>query len=302
MDEVVVMFATLLGGLTIGAFCYMIWKFWVSVPTKERRHMDPLPPMIRLIWPLLNIILHTVASLVPTSYLMKLRKKLDGAGLTHTILPAELAALQVLCGILGCIFGFFSLIMGVGTVLHLGPWLIIGGIVFFTLFGAYYPYSWVSRCRREYVKKTLRSLPAYLDMITMCCEAGLNLTGAFQQAIAKGKESPLKNELERVVREMRTGVPRIEALRHMGERMDNPIVSSLMFNLIQAEIMGASLSATLRAIAEQRRTERFQAAEKLAMEAPTKMIFPLVVFIFPVTFMIIGFPIAVKLREALAGA
>jgi tight adherence protein C len=219
--------------------------------------------------------------------------------LLYGLLPAELAALQVLCAIMGGVFGLFALLMGVGSLFHLGPWPILGGMLFFTLFGAYYPYSWVTRCRKEYVKKTLRSLPAYLDMITMCCEAGLNLTGAFQQAIAKGKESPLKNELERVVREMRTGVPRIEALRHMGERMDNPIVSSLMFNLIQAEIMGASMSATLRAIAEQRRTERFQAAEKLAMEAPTKMIFPLVAFIFPVTFLIIGFPIAIKLKEAL---
>jgi tight adherence protein C len=58
--------------------------------------------------------------------------------------------------------------------------------------------------------------------------------------------------------------------------------------------MGASLGSALKAQAEQRRTERFQRAEKQAMEAPVKLIFPLLVFIFPLTFLILGFPIAMK--------
>jgi tight adherence protein C len=64
--------------------------------------------------------------------------------------------------------------------------------------------------------------------------------------------------------------------------------------VIQAERMGARLGSALRAQAEQRRTERFQRAEKLAMEAPVKLIGPLMMFIFPVTFIVLGFPIAMK--------
>ena len=64
--------------------------------------------------------------------------------------------------------------------------------------------------------------------------------------------------------------------------------------IIQAEKMGARLGAALRSQAEQRRTERFQRAEKAAMEAPVKLIGPLMIFIFPITFIVIGFPIVVK--------
>ena len=70
-----------------------------------------------------------------------------------------------------------------------------------------------------------------------------------------------------------------------------------MSNLTQAESLGASLADTLSAISDQRRTERFQMAEKLAMEAPVKMIGPLVIFIFPVTFIIIFFPLVMQFLE-----
>jgi tight adherence protein C len=80
----------------------------------------------------------------------------------------------------------------------------------------------------------------------------------------------------------------------MELRLQIPEVSSFVGTVIQAEKMGASLGKALRSQAEQRRTERFQRAEKQAMEAPVKLIGPLMVFIFPVTFIVIGFPIAMK--------
>jgi len=64
--------------------------------------------------------------------------------------------------------------------------------------------------------------------------------------------------------------------------------------MIQAEKMGASLATVLKVQAEQRRSERFQRAEKLAMEAPIKLVGPLIIFIFPVTFIVLGFPIVMK--------
>jgi tight adherence protein C len=71
-------------------------------------------------------------------------------------------------------------------------------------------------------------------------------------------------------------------------------ITSFVGTVIQAEKMGARLGTALRTQAEQRRVERFQRAEKLAMEAPVKLIGPLMMFIFPVTFIVIGFPIAMK--------
>ena len=80
----------------------------------------------------------------------------------------------------------------------------------------------------------------------------------------------------------------------MAERLDIHEVTSFVSAVVQAEKMGSSLASVLRIQAEQRRTERFQRAEKKAMEAPVKLIGPLVIFIFPTTFMVLAFPILMK--------
>ena len=78
----------------------------------------------------------------------------------------------------------------------------------------------------------------------------------------------------------------------MAERLDIQEITGFVSSIIQAEKMGASLGNVLRVQSEQRRNERFQRAEKQAMEAPVKLVFPLVMF--PVTFIILLFPIAMK--------
>ena len=97
-----------------------------------------------------------------------------------------------------------------------------------------------------------------------------------------------------MLRDLRSGLPRADALRRMADRLEINEVTSFVSSMIQAERMGSSLAAVLRVQAEQRRNERFQRAEKMAMEAPIKLTFPLIVFIFPVTFIVLGFPIAMK--------
>ena len=80
----------------------------------------------------------------------------------------------------------------------------------------------------------------------------------------------------------------------MSDRLQIPEVTSFISSMVQAEKMGASLVTVLKVQSEQRRNERFQRAEKMAMEAPVKLIAPLIIFIFPVTFIVLGFPIVMK--------
>ena len=128
----------------------------------------------------------------------------------------------------------------------------------------------------------------------MCVEGGLNLQGALGQAMEKAPPGPLRNEFAIVLRDLRSGLPRAEALRRMADRLDIPEITSFVSSIIQAEKMGASLATVLRVQSEQRRDERFQRAEKMAMEAPVKLVAPLIMFIFPVTFIVLGFPIVIK--------
>src|SRR5690606_3603917 len=127
-----------------------------------------------------------------------------------------------------------------------------------------------------------------------------NLHGALQLAVDKGPDGPLRDELQRALSETRAGMSRADALRQLAQRLDEPAVKTWVSALIQAESLGMNLAPILRAQADQRRAERFLQAERLALQAPVKMLFPLIVFIFPCTFMILAFPIAMKLMELAA--
>jgi len=141
----------------------------------------------------------------------------------------------------------------------------------------------------------LRRLPHDLDLITLSIEAGLNLGAALGQAARHGPPGPLRDEWQRALRDIHAGQPRHEALHALAARLALPAVSTLVAALVAAERQGASLAPILRAQAEQRRNERFLRAERLAMEAPVKMLFPLVLCIFPGTFAILLFPVVHQL-------
>ena len=162
------------------------------------------------------------------------------------------------------------------------------------------PRVWLRDQVRARRKMVLRSLPFVLDMTTLCVEGGLNLHGALQQAVDKGPDGPLREELQRALGETRAGMSRADALRQLAQRLDEPAVRTWVSALIQAESLGMNLAPILRAQADQRRAERFLLAEKLALQAPVKMLLPLIAFIFPCTFIILAFPIAMKLMEMLA--
>ena len=97
-----------------------------------------------------------------------------------------------------------------------------------------------------------------------------------------------------MMREIRMGRPRREALRDVAYRLYVPDLTTVVSAIVQADELGTSLGPILRIQADMIRTRRFQRAEKLAMEAPVKMLFPLLAFIFPVVFMMIFGPIGIK--------
>lgn len=144
-----------------------------------------------------------------------------------------------------------------------------------------------------------RELPAWLDLITVCIEAGASLTSAIRLIVEQSPDSPLRGYFERVLREIRGGRPRAQAFAQVAESYGVESLGTLAASLAHAESSGMSLGQVLRAQAEQRSAERFARAERLAMQAPVKMLGPLILCIFPCTFIVIGVPIAVRLMEAL---
>jgi tight adherence protein C len=159
------------------------------------------------------------------------------------------------------------------------------------------PWVWLQDARRRREWEILRDLSVYVDMLTLALEAGGALSVALRVATERMPDSPLRRAFHRVQNDLRSGRSRAEALRALAQRVDAGPVTSLVAALEQAETSGGSLSAVLRAQSEQRLNERFARAEKLALEAPVKLLAPLILCIFPCTFLVLAFPVVIRLLE-----
>ncbi len=267
------------------AFC-SLYSFRLAIPAPERQYMDPLPGRLKLIWPLVLFCAHYAGRFLSVEYLERTRQQLLRSGLYFLLTPEQ----------------FFGWRLASALVVTLAVWGVLAlcgyspgmPLVCCALFGYVMPQISMTERRKQREKAIVRMLPTYLDFITMAVEGGLSLGAALVQAVRNGPAGVLRAELERVNRDMKAGAGRVDALKAMAERLEIREVASLVSAIAQAERSGGSIGASLRVQADQRRVERFQRAEKLAMEAPVKLIFPLVAFIFPATFVVLGFPIIMK--------
>lgn len=267
--------------------------FFKDIPQEDREFQDPLPPVMKMMWPLVSVATRFIGPRLKAADLEKSHRALQAAGQDFLVNPEELAGLRVVGTVMASItFVVFALMLGKGSIGTIVLCVLIGLPV-----GWFYPSLWLSERRKTREKRVIRDLPVFLDFITMAVEAGLNITGAIEQAILKGPAGPLSQEFSRMMRDLRAGLPRAEALRRLADRMDIAQISSFTSALIQADRVGASLGPTLRSQSMQRREERFLRAEKLALEAPVKMMFPLVAFFFPIVFIVLGYFIYLKMVQ-----
>lgn len=255
-----------------------------------RRPRDPLPPLWRLVWPLVRLLEGTAAATMSPQRRLAVEARLQQAGLARMLTPAGHRAACWVGGIAGGALGFAAGRM-VPVLGEIGLAVSLGGAAI----GLLLPATRLRDRAASRQRALLRQLPFYLDLVTLTVEAGLNLGAALAQAVDRGPPGPMRDELAQLLRDLRAGRPRDEALRALAERTRLPAVSNLVAALATAQKQGASLGPILRAQAEQRRTERFLRAEKLAMEAPVKMLVPLVLFIFPGTFAVLLFPVFSRL-------
>ncbi|MDG2536124.1 type II secretion system F family protein [Dyella jiangningensis] len=280
-------------GACIGLVIWSVYGFMREVPQADRHFQDPLPFGLRMIWPLVNAATFVIGPRLTPDKLERAHRELQTAGQDFVLSPEQLWGLRVVAAGLVALFMWLLL----GLLKAQGLMLYVSAIGFGAVLGWFYPNLWLGERRNKRRRQVIKDLPVYLDFITMAVEAGLNVTGGIEQATQKGPPGPLGQEFTRLLRDVRSGLPRSEALSRMSERMDMPQISSFTGTLIQADRVGASLGDTLRAQASQRREERFLRAEKLALEAPVKMMLPLVMFFFPLIFLMLGYFIFLRMQE-----
>ncbi|PID61868.1 MAG: secretion system protein [Gammaproteobacteria bacterium] len=276
--------------LAFGAFvAMMVWQTYNvfrRVPAENRQFLD-LPPLgFRLVWPFIQALVHYFGDRFNEQLVEVTAMKLKRSGAEFSVSPKQFIAARYVSAI-G--FALFASLLG----LMLGSAGLLFSLVA-AICGFYYPDLWLKERMQKRQAEILRVLPFYLDVITLSVEAGSNLTGGMSQAVQKTPDSALRREISRVLRDIRAGKARAEALRELADRAGSPQVKMVVAGLIQAEKTGSSLGPILRAQSDQLRTQRFQRAEKLAMEAPVKMLGPLVMFIFPTTFLVLAYLILSK--------
>jgi tight adherence protein C len=158
---------------------------------------------------------------------------------------------------------------------------------------------WLKGAVKKRHTSIMRALPFVLDILTLSVEAGMDFISAIQRNCESRKMDPLNEELLRMTKEIQVGSSRKNALLGMAARVGQSDLKSVSQALVQADELGVSIASILRIQSEQLRERRFDRAERLASEAPTKMLGPLMLFIFPAVFIILLGPVAMQAMKGL---
>jgi tight adherence protein C len=245
----------------------------------------------RIVKPILQSLSGTGRALTPARNVQQLQEDLIKAGLLDSLTVIDFIGLRILTGAgLGTLTFFLTLFARpFMSALLLG---VAGSIL-----GLYLPNLWLRSKIGKRQKAITRALPDALDRMSICVDAGLGFEAAIQKVATQGKNE-LAMELRRVIGEIRLGVSRSEALRHLAERTGVTDVANFVAVLVQADQMGLALRDVLHTQSVQMRIRRRQRAEEEAHKAPVKMLIPLVLFIFPAMFAVILGPAIPRLLSA----
>lgn len=225
----------------------------------------------------------------------QIQKKLVTSGFDGLIAPAEFVWLRImipLCA--GTVFTILVYSLLTVTPGRLAAMLqthfVVVAVMIFMLM-IMHPAWWLTKACHRRQNEIRRAAPFVMDLLTLSVEAGMDFMSALSRIVDRRPMDAINEELLRVQREVQVGNTRREALRAMADRLDMADIRSVLGALIQADEMGIGLGHILRIQADQMRMYRFERAEKKANEAPVKMLFPLVAFIFPAVFLILLGPI-----------
>ena len=208
----------------------------------------------------------------------------------QAVAPADFIAVRIIMAALGILLA---------CLMFFGDQPLMGLLILFLFL--IYPPTWLKGVIRRRHLSILKALPNMLDLLTLSVEAGKNFLTALRDILEKRPPDPLGEEFLRALREIQLGTPRQQALKAMSNRVRQPDLASVVDSIVQADELGISIGQILKVQGDQLRTKRFARAEKLANEAPVKILFPVVIFIFPSVFLILLGPIISQASKVFGG-
>ena len=240
--------------------------------------------------------LHKLASLAerttPAGAMRGIDEQLESAGRPWGLGAREFSGLKVLSMVVFAALAFVVLKFAPGQ-----PMVKLAGFGFLLLCGMMLPGYLVQQAINKRQTAIRRVLADTLDLLVVSVEAGLGFDQAIQRVVDKF-DNPLAKELERSLQEMRLGKLRSDTLKDMAKRVKVPELTSFVAAICQADQLGVSISKVLRVQSDSIRTARSQKIREAAGKLPVKMLIPMVFFIFPSIFVVLGAPAGIGIARA----
>jgi tight adherence protein C len=299
----------------VGGILAFIGVLLVVLGLASRRRVDPMEARIqqfgqaprsleeiemqapfaeRFLRPLLQGTARALGRLTPGSTADGTAKRLRAAGLQGQMQPSDFIGMKGLGAIIGLAIG-----VAFAFLLHAA---ILGGLVLTMLgliLGYVAPDLWL-RSRTDSRKVEIQNqLPDTIDLLTISVEAGLGFDQALGRIVSKSSNT-LSREFGQVLQQMRLGIPRRDALRQMADRTGVDDVTQFVGAIVQAEQLGASVGRVLRVQSAEMRVRRRQRAQRLAQQAPIKMLFPMAFLILPSIFVVVLGPAIPRIVKVFA--
>lgn len=249
----------------------------------------------RVILPIIKSINERLQKLAPQEIKIQLEDKIFRAGKLGVWDVKHLITLWCL-SIVGCTF--FAVVAVNTMMIH--PLQRLFLVLLGFLFGALVPFAVLNSKIRQRQKLLRKQLPEFLDILCVSVQAGLSFDGAVGKMIRRMK-GPLIDEFRRAQNDVALGMTHQYALTQLARRCDLEEIYLFTTSVIQAEKLGTSMTQTLKVQADNMRDRHRQYVKAEALKAPVKIIFPMIMFIFPSMFVVLLFPAMLTLLRNLGG-
>lgn len=293
MGELFLIVGLLMIGLAIFLMAYSIlWvdeaEFalqWAAADAPQKSSSK----LIELSRPLVHrFCLRFAAKVQNPTYRSTVEKKIATAGLQGELNVDEFIGLQILWGLL-----FPLLLILLNFTLELGYSNVI--VVLLGTLGFAIPHFHVNKAKNDRMVSVLIDLPFFIDLLALSTEAGLDFIGAIERVVEKAdQKSVLAEEFGNVLRDLKLGSSRAEALKKMANRLEIREMTSFVIVLVDSDATGGSIGKVLKQQSAQMRLERFARAEKAGARASQLILVPLLIFILPAVFIMVFGPVVLQ--------
>ncbi|MCL5291392.1 MAG: type II secretion system F family protein [Actinobacteria bacterium] len=253
------------------------------------------PILDRVILPYARRFVDWIKRHSPAGATESMRERLTMAGAPRALDADSFASIKLAGVIVGALLSLVIWpLAGVSLARSMLVLILLSGL------GFYLPNLWLYFEIAKRQRQIRLVLADTLDLLSIAIEAGLGFDSALTKVV-QNIPGPLSEEFFRALQEIQMGISRRDALRNLGTRTKVEELHSFIMAIVQADVFGVSISRILKVQAREMRTRRLQHAEEIAVKAPVKMVFPLLMCIFPALFVVIVGPAVIRIIGALFG-